>query len=206
MTVVQEPDRVAAQELSTTERIRNAALRNIATHGVAATSLRAVASAAGVSLGLVQHHFATKAGLVKAVDDYVLTQLLTPISQPISEPDSIGEMGDRITSLLSEQTDVSDYVARALIDGSPLGVTIFDALVGFGTARWNQRGERGESRPDIDLTWAVMNSMVLALGTIVLRPHIDRNLPESMTSPAQLKRWKTSTAMLLREGLFRRPD
>jgi AcrR family transcriptional regulator len=206
MTAVQEPGSIAEQELSTTERIRNAALRNIATHGAAATSLRTVAAAAGVSLGLVQHHFATKAGLVKAVDDYVLSQLLTPISQPISEPDSIGEMGDRITRLLSDQTDVSDYVARALIDGSPLGVTIFDALVGFGTARWNQRGERGESRQDIDLTWAVMNSMVLALGTIVLRPHIDRNLPESMTSPAQLKRWNASTAMLLREGLFRRAD
>ncbi len=204
MTVVQEPDRVAQEELSTTERIRNAALRNIATHGAAATSLRTVAAAAGVSLGLVQHHFATKAGLVQAVDDYVLSQLLTPISKPMSEADSIGEMGDRITKLLSEQTDVSDYVGRALIDGSPLGVTIFDTLVGFGTARWNQRSERGESRQDIDLTWAVINSMVLALGTIVLRPHIERNLPESMTSPAQLERWNASTAMLLREGLFRR--
>lgn len=206
MTVVQEPDRVAERELSAVERIRNAALRSIATHGAAATSLRSVAAAAGVSLGLVQHHFATKAGLVKAVDDYVLAQLLIPISQPITQPDSIEEMGNRITRLLSDQTEVSDYVARALIDGSPLGITIFDALVGSGTARWNQRRERGESRPDIDLTWAVINSMVLALGTIVLRPHIDRNLPESMTSPAQLDRWNASTAMLLREGLFRRPE
>jgi hypothetical protein len=115
-------------------------------------------------------------------------------------------MSDRVTRLLAEQTEMADYVARALIDGSPLGVSIFDALVGFGTARWNQRGERGESRPDIDMTWAVVNSLVLALGTIVLRAHIDRNLPEPMTSPAQLQRWHASTTMLLREGLFQPTD
>lgn len=206
MTVVQEPERVAAEELSAIERIRNAALKSFAIHGSAATSLRTVAAAAGVSLGLVQHHFATKAGLIKAVDDHVLAMVLTSISQPIpGAKDSVAEVGDRITRLLAEQTDIADYLGRALIDGSPLGVSIFDALVGFGTARWNQRGERGETRPDIDLTWAAVNSLVLALGTVVLRAHIERNLPEPLTSPAQLQRWHASVTMLLREGLFRSP-
>ncbi len=67
------------------ERIRNAALKIFAAQGASATSLRTVAAAAGVSLGLVQHHFATKAGLIKAVDDHVLALVLTPISQPIPE-------------------------------------------------------------------------------------------------------------------------
>ena len=44
--------------------------------------------AAGVSLGLVQHHFATKAGLIKAVDDYVLAVVITAITQPV--PEQIG--------------------------------------------------------------------------------------------------------------------
>ena len=72
MTVLSEPSRAAAEELSAIDRIRDAALKSFATHGAAATSLRAVAAAAGVSLGSVQHHFATKAGLIQAVDDYVL--------------------------------------------------------------------------------------------------------------------------------------
>ena len=38
--------------------------------------MRGVAAGAGVSLGLVQHHFATKAGLTKAVDDYVVDLLV----------------------------------------------------------------------------------------------------------------------------------
>lgn len=207
MTVLQEPDGVAADEASTMERIRNAALKSFATQGTSATSLRTVAAAAGVSLGLVQHHFATKAGLIKAVDDHVLALVLTAISQPIPEQtDSVAEVGSRVTRIIAEQTDIADYLGRALIDGSPLGASIFDALVGFGTARWNQRGERGETRPDIDLTWAAVNSLVLALGTVVLRAHIERYLPEPLTSPTQLQRWHASVNMLLREGLFRNDD
>jgi hypothetical protein len=75
---------------------------------------------------------------------------------------------------IAQQPDIADYVGRALIDGSPLGSMIFDALAGFGLARWNQRSERDETRPGLDLTWAALNSLVLALGTLILRPHIDR--------------------------------
>lgn len=42
------------------ERIRDAALKCFAAHGTAATSLRFIADTAGVSIGLVQHHFGTK--------------------------------------------------------------------------------------------------------------------------------------------------
>ncbi len=92
---------------------------------------------------MLQHHFATKAGRIKAVDDHVLTLVLTAISQPIPEQiDSVAEIGSRVTRIIAEQTDIADYLGRALLDGSPLGAAIFDALVGFGTARWNQRGAR----------------------------------------------------------------
>ncbi|WNG91570.1 TetR/AcrR family transcriptional regulator [Mycobacterium sp. ITM-2016-00318] len=207
MTVLPDAQRVRPGT-SPAERIRNAAMKSFATHGFTNTSLRAVASAAGVSLGLVQHHFATKEGLIKAVDDYVLTVVITQITQeiPASTSDSVAEIGDRVTRMISELPDIVDYVGRALIDGRPVGYTIFDALLNSGTARWNQRGERGETRPDLDLTWAAVNSLVLALGTFILRGHIERNLPEPLTSPAQLQRWHASVTMLLREGLFRRPE
>ena len=77
MTVLSEPSRAAAEELSAIDRIRNAALKILATQGASGTSLRAVAAAAGVSLGSVQHHFATKAGLIKAVDDWALAVVVT---------------------------------------------------------------------------------------------------------------------------------
>ena len=207
MTLLPDAERTRP-ETAPVERIREAAMKSFATHGFANTSLRAVASTAGVSLGLVQHHFATKAGLIKAVDDYVLTVVLTRITEevPASASDSVAEIGDRVTRMIAELPDIVDYVGRALIDSRPVGYMVFDALLNSGTARWNQRGERGETRPDLDLTWAAVNSLVLALGTFILRGHIERNLPQPLTSPEQLQRWQASVTMLLREGLFKQPE
>jgi len=202
MTAVSE----RGEELKKLELIRRAALKSFATRGAAATSLRSVAADAGVSLGLVQHHFETKAGLIKAVDDYVMGVVIEMVSRPPSthRKDSIADMGSRITNLLIEHPDVVDYFGRALIDGSPLGTTIWDTLAAFGTARWNTRKETGEARDDIDVTWAALNSLVLALGTLILRGHIERQVPDAFSSPAQLERWQESVNTLLREGLFPR--
>lgn len=207
MTALPEPDRSGGDELTTIERIREAALQSFACHGTSVTTLRGVASAAGVSLGLVQHHFGTKAGLIKAVDDYVLETVIRVMSQPIPEPpvDSIAEIGNRVSGFIADRPDLAGYVGRALVDGSPLGASIFDTLVEIGTVRWQQRADRGETRPDLDLTWAVINALVLALGTISLRTHIDRHLPEPLTTPSQLNRWQLAVDSLLREGMFRQP-
>ena len=202
--VLSEPERVTAEDRSSIERIRNAALKTFGTYGTSSTSLRAVAEAAGVSVGLVQHHFTNKAGLIKAVDDHVMTVVVETISQPIPPPpaDSVAEMGTRVTRIVADHPEIADYVGRALIDGSALGTAIFDTLTAFGIARWNQRSERGETRPEVDVTWGALNSLVLALGTMIMRGHIERQLPEPLTAPNQLERWQRSVNMLLRDGLF----
>ena len=195
-----------ADDRSSVERIRSAALKSFAMYGASATSLRMVATAAGVSVGLVQHHFVNKAGLIKAVDDHVLGLVIAAIAGPLPDPpaDTVVEMGGRVTRIVAEHPDVVDYVGRALIDGSPLGTTIFDTLAAFGMVRWNQRNERHETRADLDVTWAAINAMVLALGTLILRGHVERLLPEPFAAPEQLQRWQASVNTLLREGLFRR--
>ena len=50
---------------------------------------------------------------------------------------------------------------------------------------------------------AATNSLVLALGTMILRTHVERHLRGSFTTPNQLERWQASVNTLLREGLFR---
>ena len=208
MTVLSDPGSVRADERSNIDRIRHAAMRILATHGASGTSLRAVAAAAGVSLGSVQHHFATKAGLIKAVDDWALSVVVTAITQPVPDttPDSVAEIGGRITRMIAENPDLADYIGRALTDGRPVADMIFDSLLNSGMARWHRRSERGETRDGLDLTWAAINALVLALGTLILRRHIERHLPEPLTSPAQLERWQASVNSLLRDGMFRPTD
>lgn len=207
MTTEPEPSPVDEATVTNSDRIRHAALANFAMHGTAATSLRAVAASAGVSLGMVQHHFATKSCLIKAVDDYVMALLIGQLSAPIPDPpaDSITDIGTRVSGIVAQHPDVAAYVSRAMVDGSPLGASLFDALMEVGMARWELRAERGETRPDVDLTWATINALVLAIGAISLRAHVDRHLPEPFTSPEQLQRWQNATDTLLREGLLGPP-
>ncbi len=56
--------------------------------------------------------------------------MITAITQPVSEttPDSVAEIGNRVTRMIAEQPEIADYVGRALIDGRPLGGMVFDAL------------------------------------------------------------------------------
>ena len=178
MTVVSEPDRIGGEELKKLEWIRRAALKSFATHGAAATSLRSVAADAGVSLGLVQHHFETKAGLIKAVDDYVMGVVIEMVAPPSGAP------GTRSPTWAAGSPTCSSSIPRSWTTSVArsstaveLGTTIWDTLAAFGTARWNHEKKRGEARDDIDVTWAALNSLVLALGTLILRGHIERQDP-----------------------------
>ena len=205
MTATPLDERTGADQRSSVDRIRDAALKCFAARGASATSLRSVAAEAGVSLGLVQHHFATKANLIKAVDDHVLGVMAAALAQPIPEPpaDSITDVGNRVTSLIAAESDVVAYVGRALTDGSPLGSQVFDSLAAIGTERWRARQELGLTRPDLDPTWGALNPLVLAVGTWVLRDHIERHLTEPLDTPAQLQRWQDAVNELLRNGQMR---
>jgi AcrR family transcriptional regulator len=205
MTAAPLDEQTGADQRSSVERIREAALKCFAARGTSATSLRSVAAEAGVSLGLVQHHFATKANLIKAVDDHVLGVMTAALAQPIPEPpaDTITDVGNRVTSLIAAEPDVVSYVGRALTDGSALGRQVFDSLAAIGAERWRARQELGLTRPDLDPIWGTLNPLVLALGAWVLRDHIERHLAEPLDTPLQLQRWQDAVNELLRKGQMR---
>ncbi|MCX2712115.1 TetR/AcrR family transcriptional regulator [Mycolicibacterium sp. J2] len=199
------PDPTRDPVASNVEKIRDAALVSFAARGVGATSLREVACAAGVSIGLVQHHFGTKAGLVEAVDRHVAEVLRTSLATGPG-PTTTEAFGQQVTTLLAEHTTAMDYLARTLVEATPTGNATFDALVAMGDARWEQRAEHGLLRPDLDRTWATLNPLLLVLGAIILRSHLDRHLSGHFTSAAQLSRWEDAVNDLLRRGQLRPED
>jgi TetR/AcrR family transcriptional regulator, regulator of cefoperazone and chloramphenicol sensitivity len=109
-------------------------------------------------------------------------------------------MGNRLTAVMAAQPDVFDYLGRALVEGDSIGSEIFDGLVAISTEQGRQLGEREQIRPDLDLLWAALNPLMLRLGAIILRSHIERHLPEPFTTPAQLKRWDAAVTALIRDG------
>ncbi|MGO4957435.1 TetR/AcrR family transcriptional regulator [Luteococcus sp. Sow4_B9] len=89
----------------------------IATQGLAQVSMRSVAAAAGVSVGRVQHHFGTKAELVRAS----VTEMLSAAEQ--GHPEASGQPGkpETLWSLLTHSLTPA-HASRA-------GVSVFYAYV-----------------------------------------------------------------------------
>ncbi|WP_237573206.1 TetR/AcrR family transcriptional regulator [Mycolicibacterium lacusdiani] len=200
------PRRPATAEPSSVERIRDAALECFASTGIAATSLRTVAESAGVSVGSVQHHFGTKAALVESVNDHVLKVISgTVASSPLTaaDGDPLTEAGARLISMISSNAFVVDYLARALIEGDEFGAEIFDGLLALSTAQREQFAAQDLLRPEQDMVWAALNPLVLRLGAMLLRSHIERHLPGPLTEPDQLRRWDAAVTALIRRGQFR---
>src|ERR1700739_3340304 len=162
------------------DRIRDAALEVFAVHGASDATLQMIADAAGVSVGLIQHHFGSKDGLIAAVDRYALAVVATTMSapMPVSAADAVIEAGGRAKFLIAAGVTEVDYLVRMMVTDSPTGTAVFDGLVAIGIARWQQLADSGATDTDIDVTWAALNPMILALGAIILRRHLDPHPPE----------------------------
>lgn len=187
------------------DRIRDAALEVFAAHGTSDATLQMIAEAAGVSVGLIQHHFGSKDGLIAAVDGHALAVIATTMSAPlpVSAAEAIIEAGRRVNFLIAERLSVVDYFARMLVTGTAAGTAVFDALVTIGVRQWQQLADSGATDADVDVTWAALNPLILTLGTIILRRHLDRYLPEPFTTRAQLQRWEQAVNTLIARGQLR---
>ena len=72
-------------DLTAKARIRQVALELFALNGSDGTSMRAISSRAGVTVGLITHHFGTKAGLIQAVEDDLLDGIANAIAYQESD-------------------------------------------------------------------------------------------------------------------------
>jgi AcrR family transcriptional regulator len=116
-----------AEDLTARARIRDAALRLFAERGLDGTTIRDIAKAAGVSGGLVRHHFGSKDDLRKACDSYALDQMMRIKEQAVLE----GQLGNPAFMSAAHPTVLLTlrYLARSLVDGSPAAEAMFDEMV-----------------------------------------------------------------------------
>lgn len=193
------------RDLTSAARIRNAALERFAQAGIADTSIRDVAKAAGVSPGLVQHHFKTKDKLRQAVNDHVTASVVAAFAdlREIEQADDpIAAAGDRITAFIAGDPVAMRYLGRALADGDPTARQIFDAFVGVIESGIERVARRRALRPDLDLRWAALHLVVFNLATVLFEGAISANLPAPLFDAEQLRRWNVATTELYRDGMF----
>lgn len=102
-------------------RIREAALKHFAEEGYERTTIRTIAHTAGVSHGMLRHHFGSKVDLRAACDNYAF--------QMLHRLNMINEVPSASTRSLQVSKQLWRYAARSLADGSPTAAPIFDEMV-----------------------------------------------------------------------------
>lgn len=112
---------------TTLARIRDAVILLIGQKGFAATRARAIASEAGVSAGLVIHHFGSMRKLKAVCDDFIITQV-TRLKSGIGESDIAATLSAWYSDLDAYQPWLN-CLSRLFTDGAEAGAELFDRMV-----------------------------------------------------------------------------
>jgi AcrR family transcriptional regulator len=168
---------VDPEDLTARARIRDAALHLFAERGTEAATIRDIAARAGVSLGLVRHHFGAKEDLRAACDEYALTQsrrLLTEATGKDGAPAGFLPASHPLLVLIGQ------YLARSMADGSAAATTLFNELVVM-TEQWIAQHAVG--RYDDPRAVAVLMT-AMQLGPLLMHAQVSAALGVDLLSPA----------------------
>ena len=165
--------------------IRDEALRLFADRGADAVTVRDVAAAAGVSPALVMHHFGSKSGLRRAVDDEVIA-LLEEILDRVPDPAGVPSLAEAVVERLPPGSPVPGYLRRLLMSGDPSGMRVFAQWFEIGRAAV---GGSGDARSAL---------VVLGvLGRLLLRDQLAAVLGMDPLGRAASRRWADGTSAAL---------
>jgi TetR/AcrR family transcriptional regulator, regulator of cefoperazone and chloramphenicol sensitivity len=168
----------SVDDLTTSARIRDAALERFPKDGFGGTTLRAVARDAGVSPALVLHHFGSKEGLRKACDEHVVRRFREAKEEGMREENMFSR------SFASQAFEVAEpitrYLSWALARGHEAAADLFDDMVAEGIRLTRIAIDRGLVKDSRNLEARVAVQMAMQLGSMVLHPHLTRNLEVDM--------------------------
>jgi AcrR family transcriptional regulator len=188
-------------DLTAQAKIRNAAVAHFARDGFGKTNLRAVAATAGVSAGLVIHHFGSKEGLRAACDEYVLRILL----QRARDEARPGGMGDVLRDYLSAPDDYRlqvRYMVRAIEEDSPAAATFVNLLVDESEAIHRAGVSDGTMHPSSDPRALAVLNVLTSLSVLTMAPALARSLGHESFGPEVLHRMALPTLELYTRGLY----
>ncbi|WP_040777916.1 TetR/AcrR family transcriptional regulator [Nocardia pneumoniae] len=185
----------SAEDLTTAARIRDTAIEVFGEHGFQ-VGVRKIAAAAGVSPGLVNHHFGSKDGLRAACDDRVLQLIRDEKIKAITASSVASGMLNALAEIESYAPLVA-YMVRSLQAGGPMAESLFDHMAADAEVYLEKGVEAGTIKPSRDPAARARYLMMLNVGATLLfmqmrlsrGEKIDyrkaiRELTEELTPPA----------------------
>ncbi|EIU67793.1 hypothetical protein MM1S1540310_1038 [Mycobacteroides abscessus subsp. bolletii 1S-154-0310] len=169
---------VDPDDLTARARIRDAALREFGDKGYDGATIRGIAARAGVSSGLLRHHFGSKQELRDACDEY-LVKTMRDINEQVQANVERGDV--HYVSARIPVGQYQAYITRALVEGS--AGQLFDEMVAM-TEGWLAITDQNRAYPaavDVKLRAAVITAMALAVP--LLQQHVSRGLGVDIGTP-----------------------
>lgn len=192
---------MAVDDSTTRARIRDAAIARFGRDGFAATTIRGIAEAAGVSPGLVIHHFGSKQQLRQACDEHVVAEVAGRNDSTLDSPDLAATM-QRWLNDIETYRGVLDYLARMLMDESELGDRLFDRLLDATEGSLATGEKAGVITPSSDPRMRAVVLTAQGLVTLLLERHIARAFGETGLSESIVRRMTVPTLELYSTGLY----
>ena len=169
------PGSRAEQRRRTEARILDAAAKIFLTDGYDRTTIRAVASAAGVDAGLVMHYFGSKQELYRQVID------AAPVPEVSGTP---AEATEQILATLADRL-VSTPVASLALLRSMLTNPEAASAASAGIARYEAQIAQAIPAGDADLRAAIISAITLG---ITVSRHLVKSDELASADPAQVIR------------------
>jgi len=187
-------------DLTAAARIRDAAVRLFGERGYERTSVRDIASQAGVSPALVIHHFGSKDGLRDECDRWMLAQLSEKRTDALT-----AQPRETIAQWLNDPEQfrpLVDYLAIMLTDDGEHGRTLFDLLLGETRALLDAGVADGSMRPTDDPEARALLVTLHGIAPVILRAQLERALGGDILSSAVLGRLALPSLELYTHGLY----
>jgi AcrR family transcriptional regulator len=199
--------RTADEDLKAAAVIRNAAMRLFADRGAAGVTVREIAAAAGVSPGLVMHHYGSKDGLKEAVDRRAVAffeELIGELSR-IGEQGGSASLAELFAGRLEDEPAMTDYVRRLLADGGEAADALFARLFEATVAGMRSLVAAGIARPAQDERIRTAFLLANDLSVVLLRRQIARATGTDPLTREGLVAWTAAVMDVYTGGVFAAP-
>jgi TetR/AcrR family transcriptional regulator, regulator of cefoperazone and chloramphenicol sensitivity len=166
---------VSSDDLTARARIRDAAIDLFAERGFGQATVRDIAQAAGVSSGLLRHHFGSKDGLREACDEYAMARTAELRAAMLQD----GRLSDHtfMGTVQPVAMRLQRYLVRSMVDNpSPV---VFERMV--------EAGEDWLAGTDIKTADPKAYAAVIVamqIGMFLLRDQIGRSIGADLETPA----------------------
>jgi AcrR family transcriptional regulator len=192
--------RSAPDDRRTDAVIRDSAMALFAARGVEPVTIRQIAHEAGVSPGLVMHHYGSKAGLKAAVDRHV-SHLVEALVGELGH-DGDGSFAAALAERLDRQPDLVAYVGRMLVEPGAGGDELFSRLFHVTLDSYAALRRSGAVRPSDDELAVAAFLLVNDLAVVLLRDRLAALVGIDPFHGDGLVRWANVAIDVYENGLF----